>query len=157
MNRCPVHRIFLKAGVPCPKCAAAPPAPSPPAASPKPASAAAPPAASADEGGAGRSAPAAAAAAKKSPWSFLEPILALVILAVCGCSVFDAHQYAPDGTETRVRIKTFLDGQSDVSKLRTTQTDKTQGVSVGSLSQESSGTNAVEALKALDSILGKLR
>jgi type IV secretory pathway VirB10-like protein len=86
-----------------------------------------------------------------------EPIICLALLALVGCSSFDAEQTAPDGTSTHVRIKTLFDGKSEVAKLKTTQTDKTQGVALGSLSQESSGTNAVDALRALDSILGKIR
>lgn len=45
-------------------------------------------------------------------------------------------------TETRTYVTTFFDAHSDIQKLKTTSTDKTQGVSVGSISEDTSGTNA---------------
>jgi len=53
---------------------------------------------------------------------------------------------APDGSServTKVSGGTLLDYKSELTKLNSGQTDKSQEVSIGSLSQESSGSNAV--------------
>ena len=44
---------------------------------------------------------------------------------------------------TLVSAGTLLDSKSEVTKLNSGQTDKSQKVSIGSLNQESSGSNAV--------------
>ena len=44
---------------------------------------------------------------------------------------------------TRVSAGTLLDSMSELSKLSSGQTDKSQKVALGSLNQESSGSNAV--------------
>jgi len=73
-----------------------------------------------------------------------------LFLSLAGCSTFSSKQTverSPDGLETittTIKARTFFDGRSELAKLRTTQTDKTQGVNLGALGQESSGTNAVE-------------
>jgi len=77
-------------------------------------------------------------------------LVSALLLSVAGCSTFRCEQTerTPDGREvtTTIRARTFFDARSDLAKLRTTQTDKTQGVSLGNLGQETSGTNAVELL-----------
>lgn len=44
---------------------------------------------------------------------------------------------------TRVSAGTLLDSKSELTKLNTGQSDKSQKVSIGSLNQESSGSNAL--------------
>jgi hypothetical protein len=74
-----------------------------------------------------------------------------MVTVFSGCSTFTSTQTTRDpstGIEvtTKIRARTFFDAKSDLAKLRTTQTDKTQGVSIGGLGQETSGTNAVELI-----------
>lgn len=75
-------------------------------------------------------------------------LLAVLALALTGCARFKSVQVKtdPDGTriESRQIITTFWDSKSSVAKLRASTTDKTQGLTVGSITEESSGTNAVE-------------
>jgi len=73
------------------------------------------------------------------------------VLLLTGCSSFRSEQVhtTADGSriESRQHITTFWDSESKLSKLRISTTDKTQGLSVGSLSEESSGSNAVSLIK----------
>jgi hypothetical protein len=64
--------------------------------------------------------------------------------ALCGCSVLSTTQTeSPEGVrKTKTRALTFFDSKSELAKLKTTNTEKTQSVSVSGLTQESSGTNA---------------
>jgi len=45
------------------------------------------------------------------------------------------------------RIYTFWDSKSEIAKLRASTTDKTQGLSVGHLNEESSSTNTVDLVE----------
>ena len=87
-------------------------------------------------------------------------IATLMALALVGCARFTTTQtdVSPERTiTTKATAWTFGTSRSALANFRASQTDKTQGASVGSLSQESSGTNVVQALQAIDSILGKLK
>jgi len=44
---------------------------------------------------------------------------------------------------------TFWDSRSAISKLRASTTDKSQGLTVGVIDQESSGTNAVNLVETI--------
>jgi hypothetical protein len=72
-------------------------------------------------------------------------------VTLAGCSTFTSEQTVvhPDGetVTTTIRARTFFDAKSELARLRTTQTDKTQGVTLGALGQETSGTNTVELLE----------
>ena len=89
----------------------------------------------------------------------------LLMLALVGCARFKTTQIderkAPNGESTKisttVEASTLFTSRSQLANFKATQTEKSQGASVGSITQESSGTNAVRALEALDSILGKIR
>lgn len=74
-----------------------------------------------------------------------------VLLALLGCARFTSHQVKvdPDGsrTESRQIISTFWDSKSSIAKLRASTTDKTQGLTVGSVDQESSSSNAVDLVE----------
>lgn len=82
---------------------------------------------------------------------------AVILFALTGCSRFSTSQSdtsyeqgKPSRTiTTRVTAHTFFDARSELSKFSASQTDKTQGAKVGSLSQTSSGTNAIEVLKQM--------
>ncbi len=84
-----------------------------------------------------------------------------VALLLCGCARFRSTQTetSPDGTQriTRVCVTTFFDGRSDLAKLRTTMTDKSQGIGLIGLDQSSSSTNAVEILRHVAAILGAVK
>ena len=57
----------------------------------------------------------------------------------------------PDGVVERVtviRSLTFFDSKSELAKLSSGQTDKSQKVSIGSLNQEASGSNAVNLVES---------
>lgn len=74
-----------------------------------------------------------------------------VLLA--GCAQFSTTQTDTsitnkDGTTTRTvttkaTATTFLESKSALANFKASQTDKTQAASVGSLSQESNATNAI--------------
>ena len=88
----------------------------------------------------------------------------LTACAVSGCASFKTTQLEDrdetNGTvriETRVAARTLFTSKSQLTSFSAVQTEGKQGASVGSLSQQSSGTNAVRALEALDSILSKVR
>jgi hypothetical protein len=66
-----------------------------------------------------------------------------LLFALAGCSRFQSVQETADGTRTTVTVTTFLNAQSGLSKLRTTQTEKTQGVGLGSLESTASFTNTI--------------
>jgi hypothetical protein len=80
--------------------------------------------------------------------SFLMAALALV-----GCARFKTIQtdtsYDSKGNPsraitTKATSTTFFDSKSSLTTFKANQTDKTQSASVGSLNQESNGTNAVD-------------
>lgn len=78
----------------------------------------------------------------------------LALLFLCaGCNTFNSHiqEICPDGTirTTEITIRNMFDSKSELAKLKTTFTDKTQGISVGSLSQESSSSNLVTTVEAV--------
>lgn len=102
----------------------------------------------------------------------LVTLLALCLVSGCarfGTGQFDSRKYERfsettgkliEREETKVTTKagtsTIFDSDSALANFKATQTEKTQSASVGSLSQSTSGTNAVEALRELKDILIKL-
>ena len=77
-------------------------------------------------------------------------LFAITLVALAsGCSRFKStvtERNTPDGGNervTKVSAGTLLDSKSELTKLNSGQTDKSQKVSIGSLNQESSGSNAV--------------
>lgn len=93
---------------------------------------------------------------------FCVPVLAVSVMA--GCASFktvqidERNEQTGEGRiETRVAARTLFTSKSTLTQFKASQTEKNQGAEVGGLTQQSSGTNAVKALEALDSILGKIR
>ena len=87
---------------------------------------------------------------------FLAAGLVGLVLSLAGCARFRSVMTAtkPDGTviESRQSVVTFLDASSSVAKLRASTTDKTQGLTVGGLNEESSSsalTNAATIFEAI--------
>lgn len=76
------------------------------------------------------------------------------LLSVSGCANFHTVQrdvsVAPDGTrreiETRATARTLAAGKQTLANWKASQTDKTQGASVGDIGQESDATKLTEAL-----------
>ena len=80
-----------------------------------------------------------------------KPLLALVlVLAFTGCARVTIKQTEDTNGQraTTFRATTFFDSHNELAKARTTMTDKSQGVSVSGLDQESSGTNATALVNA---------
>ncbi len=91
-------------------------------------------------------------------------LLLASLIALAGCSHFSTTQtdysYAPNTnsaflTYTPVRkitthasASTFFDSSSQLANFKASQTDKTQGASVGSLNQQSSSTNVQNIVNA---------
>lgn len=78
---------------------------------------------------------------------------AMLLAVATGCSRLTIHQTETDETgylkETVFKAGTFFDGKSELTKARTTMTDKSQGIGVSGLSQESSSTGAVQIIKII--------
>jgi hypothetical protein len=76
----------------------------------------------------------------------------LLSWGVTGCAQFHSYQKEskPDGSivEQRHSVTTFLDGKSEIAKLRASTTDKTQGLTVGGISEESSSQVVETIIKA---------
>jgi hypothetical protein len=82
------------------------------------------------------------------------PLIGFLVLAT-GCARFNStvtERTLPDGSNERVtvvRAVTLFDSKSELAKLSSGQTDKSQKVSIGSLNQESSATNAVALIESV--------
>jgi hypothetical protein len=80
----------------------------------------------------------------------------LAVVALSGCASFSTHQTditttAADGTETRsittrATGRTFAASKQTLATWKATQTDKSQGASVGGLNQESDASSLTKAL-----------
>jgi len=89
-------------------------------------------------------------------------VLALIL---AGCASFKTKQVdervLSDGSRTTVTTyaasRTLFTSKSDLANFKASQTEGSQSATVGSLGQAASGTNVVNALNAIDSILGKVR
>lgn len=96
----------------------------------------------------------------------MKAFYALIFFLAAGCARFNTKQtdlsYTEDGKPlraitTRAASSTLFTSKSQLANFKAQQTDKTQGASVGSLSQESSGTNTVRALEAIADILKQVK
>lgn len=96
---------------------------------------------------------------KKSFWP-----ISLVILTGCAGLVTEQSETTYDTTgkiilgvkTTKVSAHTMFDSKTELSKLSVSSTDKTQSSKVGTLSQESSGTNTVSMIEALAKLVGAI-
>jgi hypothetical protein len=81
--------------------------------------------------------------------------LVTLIALASGCARFKStvtERTMPDGTVERVTVVkagTLFDSKSELAKLSSGQTDKSQKVSIGSLTQESSASNAVGFVESI--------
>jgi hypothetical protein len=86
-------------------------------------------------------------------------LLVAVLALLAGCARFSTTQTDVsndnlDGSTTRTittkaSASTFFAAKSALAQWKATQTDKTQGASVGSLTQESGGTNVTQLIEAV--------
>ena len=89
----------------------------------------------------------------------------IAALLLAGCASFKTKQtderQLPDGSYTKITTyaasRTLFTSKSDLANFKASQTEGVQSATVGSLGQSSSGTNVVNALNAIDSILGKVK
>jgi len=85
----------------------------------------------------------------------LYPLLVVLLALATGCARFNStvtERTLPDGSNERVtivRAVTLFDSKSELAKLSSGQTDKSQKVSIGSLNQESSGTNVANLVESV--------
>lgn len=101
---------------------------------------------------------------RAAPWAILAATLGLFFLLLfSGCASFTTDQrdisYDPKTGEkreiiTRATARTFAASKSALQNWKASQTDKSQGASVGQLNQESQAT---ETLKAVAEILKAAR
>ena len=80
----------------------------------------------------------------------------LLILLLSGCARFHSEQIelGTDGTKrtTHIYVLTVFDAHSDLTKLRASTTDKTQGLSLAGLTENASSTNFVRVLELIATI-----
>ena len=85
----------------------------------------------------------------------LLPLFIGLSLLTTGCARFTStvtERTLPDGVTERVTVvkaATLFDSKSELAKLSSGQTDKSQKVSIGSLNQESSATNAATLIESV--------
>lgn len=91
--------------------------------------------------------------------------LLILPLLLCGCAHFTTDQddntldstgKATHVVHTHASATTLFDANSQLAQFKASQTDKTQSASVGSLNQNSSGTNVVAALQAVAALAGAI-
>lgn len=96
----------------------------------------------------------------KSPLSLLASLAALTLL-VSGCARFSTKQVdnryyetgkLSDEISTKASTWTLFSSKSQLQNFKASQTEKTQGATVGLLTQQG-GTNAVDSLKVLLDLL----
>ena len=88
----------------------------------------------------------------------MKPPLIVLCLGMAGCSTFSTTQVderidAKTGEKTTVTTKaastTFFDSHSALSQFRAIQTEKSQQATVGSLNQDTSGTNVTKLIEII--------
>jgi hypothetical protein len=95
----------------------------------------------------------------------MKTIALLAVVALCGCARFTTKQtdvrYEEGKPSTTISTKatawTFFESKSQLANFKASQTEKTQGASVGSLTQESSGTNTAATVAALAELLKAIK
>lgn len=95
--------------------------------------------------------------------------LSVVGFSLTGCARHRIEQrntettYKPDGSVvvaerfTDLRTSSFADSQNNITKVKTTNTDKTQSIGQDGFNNSASGTNALQALKELNQFIGNFK
>lgn len=77
----------------------------------------------------------------------------LVAGGLAGCSTLNTvvTERSADGSEriTQLTVRTLWDAKSDLAKFKTTNTDKTQSLGIGSYDGQSDSTNIVQLISAI--------
>ncbi len=89
----------------------------------------------------------------------------IALLGLVGCAHFQTTQTdtttdksgVVSSRTTRASATTFLDAKSDLAKFKALQSEKSQSASVGTLGQESSGTNITSSVQALANLVNALK
>jgi hypothetical protein len=89
--------------------------------------------------------------------------LLICVVAISGCARFSTQQTDVSVTDkngittrtitTKASATTFIESKSQLANFKASQTDKSQGASVGSLSQDSNATNSVDAAVFLGTLI----
>lgn len=88
--------------------------------------------------------------------------LLLTTALLSGCASFTTNQIDERKNETtgekttvrtKVSVRTFFDSKSQLANSKASQTEKSQSATLGALNQESSGTNAVSLINAVEGVL----
>ena len=92
----------------------------------------------------------------------MKTIALLAIVILCGCAHFTTKQQeVRNDTQTQITTKatawTFFDSKSQLSNFEAKQSAATQSAKVGSLTQESQGTNAAATVNALAELLKAIK
>jgi hypothetical protein len=85
-------------------------------------------------------------------------IINCLAFVLSGCAHFTTKQTdLRNGETTTITTKvtgwTFFDSKSQLANFKASQTEKTQGASVGSLTQETNGTNVAATVTALAELM----
>lgn len=89
-----------------------------------------------------------------------------IVTAGCGSAKMRVKNQTETVFENGIRViqtkeiwtasRSLFDNSQTADKIRVSNSEKSQSVGLSGFENTSSGTNAVEALKSIDSILGKL-
>jgi hypothetical protein len=93
----------------------------------------------------------------------MKALAIIACIALCSCARFTTKQTDIRGADetttitTKVTAWTFWESKSKLADFKASQTEKTQGASVGSLAQESGGTNTAATVSALAELLKAIK
>lgn len=95
----------------------------------------------------------------------MKKLLLVALLSLTGCSHFTTTQKDLNYENgiplreitTRASAFTLFESKSSLANFKASQTDKTQGASVGSLQQDIGGTNTAATVRALVDLLNALK
>ncbi len=84
--------------------------------------------------------------------------LNLLLLAGCASVTTELTVIDKDGASrtTITKAREFFDAKNNLTKWKTSNTEKSQSTGLEGLDASATGTNVVEGLKYVDSIVGKL-
>ena len=79
------------------------------------------------------------------------PLLSLLFLTACTSVHIEQTETDEHGVirRTDIRARTVWDARNELTKLRTTMTDKSQGVGLAGMNQESSASNVVTIILSI--------
>lgn len=88
---------------------------------------------------------------------FIPLIFSSFVLVGCTTVKITQKDESPERTvSTDVKATAWFSSSQNITKIKTSQTDKTQSTGTEGMTQHGA-TNAIEALKVINDILGKVR